>query len=122
VQGQVDRVDPGMGMAEPARGLAVAQPGGDPGADRGVGRGGVGVEPGQRIGRGTERAEQRLEVVGSAGATRVATGAGRAVRPPALPPRWRCAGCWHRAGGAAGPIRRASLPAGGKYGKMCNAW
>jgi hypothetical protein len=86
VQGQVERVDPGMGMAEPARGLAVAQPGGDPGADRGVGRGGVGVEPGQRIGRGTERAEQRLEVVGSAaGATRVASGAGRAVQPPALP-------------------------------------
>ena len=57
-RGEIERVDPGVGVGEPAGGLSGGHAGAQTVAHR-IGRGGgAGVEPGEHVGRVTQRDEQ----------------------------------------------------------------
>ena len=78
---QIERVDPGVGVGEPAGGLGGGHAGAQAVAHR-VGRGGgAGVEPGERVGRVAQRDEQ----AGQRGAGQPGIRAGRRCRPDRRP-------------------------------------
>ena len=55
---QIERVDPGVGVGEPAGGLGGGHAGAQAVAHRVGRRGGAGIEPGERVGRVAQRDEQ----------------------------------------------------------------
>ena len=78
---EIERVDPGVGVGEPAGGLGGGHAGAQAVAHR-IGRGGgAGVEPGERVGRVAQRDEQ----AGQRGAGQPGVRAGRRCRPDRRP-------------------------------------
>ena len=106
---EIERVDPGVGVGEPAGGLGGGHAGEQAVAHRIGCGGGAGIEPGERVGGVAQRDEQ----AGQRGAGQPAIRAGRRCRPDRRPgpPGGRAGrrrfrpGCPARTG-AAGPHRR----------------
>ena len=78
---QIERVDPGVGVGEPAGGLGGGHAGAQAVAHRIGGGGGAGVEPGERVGGVAQRDEQ----AGQRGAGQPGVRAGRRCRPDRRP-------------------------------------
>ena len=80
-KGEIERVDPGVGVGEPAGGLGGGHAGAQAVAHRIGCGGGAGIEPGERVGRVAQRDEQ----AGQRGAGQPGVRAARRCRPDRRP-------------------------------------